>query len=115
VPATRRIRYWLRDVHVGTPDEVIASLTLDPVVTDATDLILQVHPGDPGQAATPESLDLVSPTWRPRWAGHRRRRRRDGGDGDGDGIGRRRSPAPARSGCRRPVGFQKAARARGLR
>jgi hypothetical protein len=48
------------DVHVGTPEEVIASLAADPVVADATDLILQVHPADPGQEATLGSIELVA-------------------------------------------------------
>ena len=48
------------DVHVGTPDDVIASLSADPIVTEATDLIVQVHPADPGQEATLESLELVA-------------------------------------------------------
>lgn len=48
------------DVHVGTPEEVIASLAADPVVAEATDLIVQVHPADPGQEATLESIELVA-------------------------------------------------------
>ena len=48
------------DVHYGTPEEVIASLQADPVVTDATDLVFQVHPADPGQDATLESLELIA-------------------------------------------------------
>lgn len=48
------------DVRVGTPDEVIAALSADPVVADATDLIFQVHPTDPGQKATLESLELLA-------------------------------------------------------
>jgi putative FMN-dependent luciferase-like monooxygenase len=48
------------DVHVGTPEQVIAALSADPVVRDATDLIFQVHPADPGQDATLESLELVA-------------------------------------------------------
>lgn len=48
------------DVHVGTPEEVTASLAADPVVVAATDLIVQVHPTEPGQHATLESLELVA-------------------------------------------------------
>ncbi|GAA1278988.1 putative FMN-dependent luciferase-like monooxygenase [Pseudonocardia aurantiaca] len=48
------------DVHVGTPEQVIASLSADPVVVGATDLIFQVHPADPGQDATLESIELVA-------------------------------------------------------
>ncbi|MCP2167349.1 putative FMN-dependent luciferase-like monooxygenase [Goodfellowiella coeruleoviolacea] len=59
------------DVHCGTPDEVVATLLADPVVTQATDLIFQVHPADPGQRATLESLELIATAvaphlgWRP--------------------------------------------------
>jgi putative FMN-dependent luciferase-like monooxygenase len=48
------------DVHAGTPAEVVASLAADPVVREATDLIVQVHPADPGQQATLESIELVA-------------------------------------------------------
>jgi putative FMN-dependent luciferase-like monooxygenase len=48
------------DVHVGAPEQVIASLSADPVATGATDLIFQVHPADPGQDATLESIELVA-------------------------------------------------------
>lgn len=48
------------DVHYGTPDEVIDSLRADPVVAEATDLIFQVHPADPGQPAILESLQLIA-------------------------------------------------------
>ena len=39
---------------------MIASLSTDPVVAAATDLIVQVHPADPGQASTLNSLELVA-------------------------------------------------------
>lgn len=48
------------DVHVGRPEDVLASLSADPVVAATTDLILQVHPTDPGQEATLESIELVA-------------------------------------------------------
>lgn len=48
------------DVHVGTPERVITSLTADPVVLGASDLIFQVHPTEPGQDATLESLELLA-------------------------------------------------------
>ena len=48
------------DVHVGTPEQVVASLSADPVVTGATDLIFQVHPTDPGQDVTLESMELIA-------------------------------------------------------
>jgi putative FMN-dependent luciferase-like monooxygenase len=48
------------DVHVGTPEQVITSLAADPVVARASDLIVQVHPTEPGRAATLESLELLA-------------------------------------------------------
>jgi len=48
------------DVHHGTPEEVIASLLADSVALDATDLLIQVHPTDPGQDATLESIELFA-------------------------------------------------------
>jgi putative FMN-dependent luciferase-like monooxygenase len=60
-----------QDVHIGTPDEVIASLQADVLLARASDLILQVHPVDPGPAKTRRSLALivaeVAPAlgWRP--------------------------------------------------
>jgi hypothetical protein len=47
-------------VHVGTPEEVIASLSADPIVVGASDLIFQVHPTEPGQEATLVSLELIA-------------------------------------------------------
>lgn len=47
------------DVHYGTPDEVIASLRADPIIAEATDLIFQPHPADPGEKAAMESLELI--------------------------------------------------------
>ena len=35
------------DVHIGTPDEVIASLQADATLERATDLTVQVHSIDP--------------------------------------------------------------------
>jgi alkanesulfonate monooxygenase SsuD/methylene tetrahydromethanopterin reductase-like flavin-dependent oxidoreductase (luciferase family) len=48
------------DVHVGTPEQVIASLSADPVLAWASDLIFQVHPTEPGHDATLESLELLA-------------------------------------------------------
>lgn len=48
------------DVHVGTPEQVITSLSADPVVLGASDLIFQVHPTEPGQDAALESLELLA-------------------------------------------------------
>jgi putative FMN-dependent luciferase-like monooxygenase len=70
-PHTTEALLTALDVHVGTPEELIDSLASDPVVTAATDLIMQVHPIDPGQKATLESLELIATEvapalgWRP--------------------------------------------------
>jgi putative FMN-dependent luciferase-like monooxygenase len=48
------------DVHHGTPEEVISSLLADPVALDATDLLIQVHPTEPGHDATLESIELFA-------------------------------------------------------
>jgi alkanesulfonate monooxygenase SsuD/methylene tetrahydromethanopterin reductase-like flavin-dependent oxidoreductase (luciferase family) len=48
------------DVFVGTPDDVAAQLAGDPVADAATDVMVQVHPADPGQQATLESLHLFA-------------------------------------------------------
>jgi hypothetical protein len=48
------------DIHIGTPEQVLDSLGADPIVARATDLIMQVHPIDPGQKATLGSLELIA-------------------------------------------------------
>jgi putative FMN-dependent luciferase-like monooxygenase len=48
------------DVHIGSPDDVIASLQADPLLSIATDLILQVHPVDPPHEQTLRSLRLIA-------------------------------------------------------
>ncbi len=48
------------DVHIGAPEDVIASLQADPLLADATDLILQVHPIDPSPEKTLRSLELIA-------------------------------------------------------
>ena len=59
------------DIHLGNPDDVIASLRADRLLAHATDLILQVHPVDPAPERTLRSLTLlaeeVAPAlgWRP--------------------------------------------------
>jgi putative FMN-dependent luciferase-like monooxygenase len=47
-------------VHIGSPDDVIASLRADRLLAVATDLILQVHPVDPSHEKTLRSLDLIA-------------------------------------------------------
>ena len=59
------------DIHLGTPEEVAASLRRDPLLARATDLMIQVHPVDPSHEKTLRSLRLfateVAPAlgWRP--------------------------------------------------
>jgi putative FMN-dependent luciferase-like monooxygenase len=59
------------DVHIGSPEEVVASLKRDRLLSVATDLILQVHPVDPSPEKSLRSLELlateVAPAlgWRP--------------------------------------------------
>ncbi len=48
------------DVHIGAPEDVIASLRADPLLAVATDLILQVHPIDPSPEKTLRSLQLIA-------------------------------------------------------
>lgn len=59
------------DVHIGSPEDVIASLRGDRLLTSASDLMIQVHPVDPSHDKTLRSLELfatrVAPElgWRP--------------------------------------------------
>jgi putative FMN-dependent luciferase-like monooxygenase len=59
------------DVHLGNPEDVIASLQADRLLASATDLILQVHPIDPSPEKTLRSLRLIAAEvapalgWRP--------------------------------------------------
>lgn len=48
------------DVHVGTPDAVIASLQADTALARTTDLVFQVHSVDPPHAAILRSLELTA-------------------------------------------------------
>jgi putative FMN-dependent luciferase-like monooxygenase len=48
------------DVHIGSPEDVIASLHADPLLSVATDLILQVHPVDPSHEKALRSLKLIA-------------------------------------------------------
>ncbi|MDT5019078.1 MAG: hypothetical protein QOD39_5238, partial [Mycobacterium sp.] len=48
------------DVNAGAPDEVIEMLGADPIVTEATDLIVQVHPVDPPAEYVLESIELIA-------------------------------------------------------
>jgi putative FMN-dependent luciferase-like monooxygenase len=63
-------------VHIGSPQDVIASLQGDRLLAVATDLILQVHPVDPSHEQTLRSLNLIAAEVAPalgwRAAHHRR-------------------------------------------
>jgi putative FMN-dependent luciferase-like monooxygenase len=48
------------DVHIGTPDDVIASLRADRLIPLATDLTVQVHPVDPTHEQTLRSLRFMA-------------------------------------------------------
>ncbi len=53
---------WARrtDTHIGTAEQVIASLRADPVIAQSTEVAFQVHSIDPGHDATMRSLELVA-------------------------------------------------------
>ncbi|MFE3230006.1 putative FMN-dependent luciferase-like monooxygenase [Nocardia sp. NPDC059228] len=61
----------LRDIYIGTPDEVVARLSEDAALRHATDFIVQAHPVDPGHPATLRSIELIATKvapqlgWRP--------------------------------------------------
>jgi putative FMN-dependent luciferase-like monooxygenase len=48
------------DTHVGTPDDVIASLRSDTTLERVTDLVFQVHSVDPPPAYVLRSIELVA-------------------------------------------------------
>jgi alkanesulfonate monooxygenase SsuD/methylene tetrahydromethanopterin reductase-like flavin-dependent oxidoreductase (luciferase family) len=48
------------DIHIGTPDEVIASLEADSVLARATDLTVQSHSIDPPHPFILRSIELVA-------------------------------------------------------
>ena len=48
------------DVHVGTPDDVIASLRADPTLDRSTDLVFQVHSVDPPHPFILRSIELLA-------------------------------------------------------
>ena len=62
-----------RNIHTGSPDAVIASLSREPLLTQTTDLICQVQPGLPSPAQTLDALELIATEvapalgWRPTW------------------------------------------------
>jgi alkanesulfonate monooxygenase SsuD/methylene tetrahydromethanopterin reductase-like flavin-dependent oxidoreductase (luciferase family) len=48
------------DTHVGTPEDVIASLRTDTTLKRVTDLVFQVHSVDPPPAYVLRSIELVA-------------------------------------------------------
>lgn len=48
------------DVHIGTPDDVIASLAADRVLARATDVVFQVHNVDPPPEHVLRSIELIA-------------------------------------------------------
>ncbi len=50
----------LFDIHVGTPQQVIAQLGEDHVLTAASDIVFQSHPVDPPHEVLLCSLDLIA-------------------------------------------------------
>ncbi|APG93163.1 putative FMN-dependent luciferase-like monooxygenase [Sinorhizobium americanum] len=48
------------DVHVGTPEDVIASLSADATLDRVTDLVFQVHSVDPPHPLILRSIELVA-------------------------------------------------------
>jgi hypothetical protein len=48
------------DVHVGTPEEVVASLRADQTLARVTDLAVQVHSIDPPHPSILRSIELVA-------------------------------------------------------
>ncbi|UDF32969.1 UNVERIFIED_ORG: putative FMN-dependent luciferase-like monooxygenase (plasmid) [Roseateles sp. XES5] len=48
------------DSHVGTPDDVIASLKADTTLARATDIVFQVHSIDPPHADILRSIELIA-------------------------------------------------------
>jgi putative FMN-dependent luciferase-like monooxygenase len=59
------------DVHVGTPDDVIASLSADAILPRVTDLVFQVHSVDPPHPMILRSIELTAERVAPAlgWAG----------------------------------------------
>jgi alkanesulfonate monooxygenase SsuD/methylene tetrahydromethanopterin reductase-like flavin-dependent oxidoreductase (luciferase family) len=59
------------DVHVGTPDDVLESLTADTTLARATDLVFQVHSIDPPHPLILRSIELTAEKVAPvlGWAG----------------------------------------------
>jgi putative FMN-dependent luciferase-like monooxygenase len=50
----------LFDLHVGTPDQIVAELSEDHVLLASTDLVFQSHPVDPPHELLLRSLELIA-------------------------------------------------------
>jgi putative FMN-dependent luciferase-like monooxygenase len=48
------------DLHVGTPEQVLATLSADPVLPRASDIVFQPHPVDPPHEVVLRSLELLA-------------------------------------------------------
>ena len=48
------------DTHVGTPDDVVASLRADSTLERVTDLVFQAHSVDPPHPCILRSIELVA-------------------------------------------------------
>lgn len=48
------------DLHVGTPEQVLATLGADPILRTASDIVFQPHPVDPPHEVVLRSLELVA-------------------------------------------------------
>jgi alkanesulfonate monooxygenase SsuD/methylene tetrahydromethanopterin reductase-like flavin-dependent oxidoreductase (luciferase family) len=48
------------DLHIGTPEQVLATLTVDPILPGASDVVFQPHPVDPPHEVVLRSLELIA-------------------------------------------------------
>jgi putative FMN-dependent luciferase-like monooxygenase len=48
------------DLHVGTPEQVLATLGTDPILPRSSDIVFQPHPVDPPHEVVLRSLELVA-------------------------------------------------------
>ena len=48
------------NIHCGSPDEIVEKLAADEALADATDLLVQVQPGEPGFARTVRALTTIA-------------------------------------------------------